>query len=580
MAETGHRIHDVQGAGHRSPLAGARVAGVPGVVTAVTGNGFWMQDPRPDRHVATSEGVFVFTRTRPAVAVADSVRVDGRVGEFRAAGAGSADLGRTEIDATATRVLAHGAPLPAPIVLGPGGRRPPDRVIDGGSGSRDMEASGRFDPAGEGADFYESLEGMLLALDDAVAVGPRSQYGEVPVVPAAGAGVRTRRGGIAQRTADPNPERVILAGALAGIPPMNVGDRLAGRTGGVLDYGRGEFRLLPTASPRVLPGGLRPEHTREPRPDELAVATVNLQDLDPDDPPWRFASLARGIAGALRSPDLICVQEVQDNSGPHDDGTVADDQTVSELIAAISAAGGPAYEWRSIDPRDGADGGESGGNARVGFLFRTDRGLAFTDRPDPAAGPSGGGVAAVVRAGGKARLRVSPGMIGRNDPVWAGTRKPLAGEFTWRGRPLIAVANHWSTASGDDPLYGRYQPPRRFAEFRRERQAQAVARFVRSVRTAEPGALVVVAGDLNSTEDSPPLRALTGGTGLVNPLTRLPLADRYTHLADGNSRALDHVLLSPALAGLPHEVDAVHMNAEFAAQSTDHDPVVVRIRLD
>jgi uncharacterized protein len=45
------------------------------------------------------------------------------------------------------------------------------------------------------------------------------------------------------------------------------------------------------------------------------------------------------------------------------------------------AAGGPAYQYRQLDPVDDQDGGEPGGNIRVGFLFRTDRGLSFVDRP-------------------------------------------------------------------------------------------------------------------------------------------------------------------------------------------------------
>jgi hypothetical protein len=49
------------------------------------------------------------------------------------------------------------------------------------------------------------------------------------------------------------------------------------------------------------------------------------------------------------------------------------------LIAAIEAAGGPLYEYRRIDRVDDADGGQPGGNVRVGFL-RTDRGLSFIDR--------------------------------------------------------------------------------------------------------------------------------------------------------------------------------------------------------
>ena len=55
--------------------------------------------------------------------------------------------------------------------------------------------------------------------------------------------------------------------------------------------------------------------------------------------------------------------------------------TLQQLIAAIQAAGGPTYEFQQINPVDDADGGQPGGNIRVGFLFRTDRGLAFVDRP-------------------------------------------------------------------------------------------------------------------------------------------------------------------------------------------------------
>jgi len=39
------------------------------------------------------------------------------------------------------------------------------------------------------------------------------------------------------------------------------------------------------------------------------------------------------------------------------------------------------YQYRQIDPVNNADGGAPGGNIRVGFLFRTDRGLEFFDRP-------------------------------------------------------------------------------------------------------------------------------------------------------------------------------------------------------
>ena len=66
----GLRIHDIQGRQHLSPYRNSLVAGVPGVVTATRFNGFFVQDPRPDKDSRTSEGIFVFTGSPvPAAAV-------------------------------------------------------------------------------------------------------------------------------------------------------------------------------------------------------------------------------------------------------------------------------------------------------------------------------------------------------------------------------------------------------------------------------------------------------------------------------------------------------------------------------
>ncbi|WP_245667429.1 endonuclease/exonuclease/phosphatase family protein [Actinomadura macra] len=583
------RIHDIQGAAHISPLNRSAVSGVPGVVTAVTGTGFWMQDPHPDKSDATSEGVFVYTRTRPSAAAGDSVRVDGRVSEFRPGGARSAGLTRTEIDATATTVDAHGTRLPAPAVLGPRGRRAPSSLVKDGRG--DVEKGGRFDPRRNGLDFYESLEGMRLRVENAVAVGP-SRYGELPVLPAngAGAGTRTARGGILLRDGDANPERVILDDSLAALPGMNVGDRLPDANDGVLDYGYGDFKLLLTATPRRADGGLPREATRPARPGELAVATAGLDGLDPDSPPERFRALAEDIARGLRSPDLIAISGLRDNSGEADDGTVAADQTVAELITAISAAGGPAYDWRSVNPRDNADGGDNGTNGRIGFLFRTDRGLSFVDRPSPAEpmadGPPPGGpdpAVTAVRAvprGGTAGLTLSPGRIAPGDAVWAASRKPLAGEVTWQGRRIIVIAAQWfGQASDDQPLFGRFQPPSRPSEWRRDAQAKVVAGFVRSIQKVDANAGVIVAGDLNGGEFSPPVRTLAKDGGLTDLPAGLAAPERYTAVSGGNAQLLDHILLSPSLRRRKHEIDVVHRGAEFADRAGDRDPTVVRIDL-
>ena len=93
----GARIAEVQGAAHVSPLMGQRVIDVPGVVTAVLKNGFFMQDPEGDDLPETSEGLFVFTSAAPEVGAGDHVAVNGRVVEFYPGGKESGNLPTTQI---------------------------------------------------------------------------------------------------------------------------------------------------------------------------------------------------------------------------------------------------------------------------------------------------------------------------------------------------------------------------------------------------------------------------------------------------------------------------------------------------
>src|SRR5262249_33627127 len=150
-----------------------------GIVTAKSANGFWIQDPTPDSDVGTSEGIFVFTSSAPTgVSVGDATRVTGRVNEFHAS---TTNLSTTELASPSTVVLSSGTPLPAPVVVGSGGRVPPGEVIDDDA-TGNVETSGTFDPTTDGIDFWESMEGMRVSLPDAVATGPVNQFGEIPVV--------------------------------------------------------------------------------------------------------------------------------------------------------------------------------------------------------------------------------------------------------------------------------------------------------------------------------------------------------------------------------------------------------------
>ena len=74
------------------------------------------------------------------------------------------------------------------------------------------------------------------------------------------------------------------------------------------------------------------------------------------------------IASFLNSPDIVFVQEIQDNSGPTDDGTVIGNLTGANIVSAIKAAGGSQYTFLEIAPVDGQDGGQPGGNIRQVYL--------------------------------------------------------------------------------------------------------------------------------------------------------------------------------------------------------------------
>jgi hypothetical protein len=572
-------IHDIQGPGHTSPLVGQTRGEVPGVVTALRSNGFYLQDPTPDGDDRTSEALVVFTSVAPTVRVGDAVSVRGTVSEFRPGGsAGSTNLTTTELTGPVVTILSSGNPLPAPVVIGAGegGRRPPSQVIEDDA-TGDVETSGVFDPATDGIDFYESLEGMRVQVNNALAVGPTSSFGEVVVLPDGGAdaGLRTTRGGVIVRPNDFNPERIMLDDGILPTPRLVVGDRLDGPLVGVVDYSFGNFKLQLTALPPVVGGGLARETTAPPSPSELSVATFNVENLDPADGAAKFDALAAVVVNNLRSPDLVALEEVQDNNGPTNDATVAADQTYRALIDAIDRAGGPAYQVRQIDPVDDQDGGEPGGNIRVGFLFRTDRGLAFVDRP-------GGGpttATSVVAGPTGPALSASPGRIDPTNPAFVNSRKPLVGELTYNGRTFFVVANHFNSKGGDQPLFGRFQPPSRVSETQRHQQAGIVHDFVAGIIVADANADVVVLGDLNDFDFSETLQILKGSK-LTILMERLPESERYSYVFEGNSQALDHVLISNHLETQPFAYDVVHVNAEFTEQVSDHDPQVARFLVD
>lgn len=574
---TGTRIRQIQAATHVSPYNGSTVSNVRGVVTAVKSTGFWYQDPCPDTDPATSEGLFVYTSRTPAVQVGDEIAVNGKVSEYRPGGSSTANLTITEVTTPSITKLGTKT-IPAGTVIGTGGRIPPGAVIDDDA-TGSVESSGTFDTGTDGIDFYESMEGMRVQLNNPVAAAPTNKYGEIPVLgdDGANAGVRTARGGILLRQTDQNPERILLDdAALAGsTPAVNTGDLFTTAAAGVLDYSFGNFKLQLTSPLSPVDSGLAKESTSPPTAGQLAVATLNVENLDAKDPHSKFDALAGQIVSNLAAPGIMALQEIQDNNGA-EGGQPTADQTWAKLINAISAAGGPTYDYRQIDPANGADGGEPNGNIRVGFLFRTDQ-VAF------APGTHGDATTAVSvsdsgATGDRVALSLNPGRIDPGNSAFNDSRKPLVGKFSFNGKPVFVIANHFNSKGGDDPLFGRYQPPTRSSETTRNAQAQIVADFYDRIEAIDPNARVIVAGDLNDFEYSSAVGKLTA-TGLTDLPGTLSDSDRYTYVYDGNSQVLDHLLISPALVTAGYAYDVVHTNSEFTVRPTDHDPQVARLNI-
>lgn len=296
--------------------------------------------------------------------------------------------------------------------------------------------------------------------------------------------------------------------------------------------------------------------------DVLTVATFNVENLDPKD--QRFDQIAKIIGNNLNAPDVISLIEVQDNNGPINDNVVNANQTYQKLIAALKNIGSPAYDFVDIAPSDDQDGGEPGGNIRVGLLFRPSR---ITLAKLPRRGGSLDAVA-ITQGSNGLDLSLNPGRIDPTNNAFDQSRKPLATEFIFNDQKLFIIANHFISKLGGSP-----------SDAQRVKQAQIVNEFVAQLLQVDPQANVIVLGDLNDLPDSLPLKTLEGNI-LENLTVRLPLSDQFTFKFRGNPELIDHLLVSENLSRVAQpEIDIVHVNVGFSKPVSDHDPVIAAFTL-
>jgi predicted extracellular nuclease len=594
-ATSGLTIHQVLGGGHVSPYAGQTVSDVPGVVTDVTSSAFYLQDPNPVGG-PFKQAIEVYTGSKPTVVAGDDVTVTGEVTEYYPDESDTpSSLPIAELEDVTVTVVSTGNALPAPVIIGRDGVLPPaQNIFGGGSTSLDVTTVPTFEPFTRALDFYQGLDSTYVEVENPVAVGPTNDFA-FAVAPdnGAGAGVRTAAGGLADISPQTVNSRRLEVYAPGNIKPptVNTGDHFSGPVEGIMTEYEGNPELDLTASSATgISHGLTPQVAPAAKSGQLTVATYNLDNLSPTTSKSKYASLGTQIVHNLGSPDILAVQEIQDNDGATDDGVVAADVTMNGLVAAIAAAGGPTYAWTEVDPVNDQDGGQPGGNIRQVTMYRTDVGLSFDSIP-------GGGATiadAVTGSGASTALAQSPGRIDPTSPAYnagytltspattrtepsSASRKPLADQFSWDGHTLFVINNHLDAKLEDDADFGRYQPPVLWSEIQRIQQTQLIQSFVTSLEKASPQAWVITLGDLNDQGFEPAITTLQRGGALVDTIDRLPPAQRYDYVFDGDSETLSGLLVSPALNRLVAWAGPVHINADFAGQTSDHDPLLAYI---
>ena len=597
-------ISAIQGEGHVSPLLGVSVT-TQGIVTALAFNGYYVQDPVGDGNPATSEGLFVF-QFGHGRSVGDEVELTDFISEFIPGGAATGNLSTTQMSFPSTTVLSTGNALPDSTVIGLSGRMPPNEIvvsedeIDPPINLQDPadDAANNFNPDVDGIDFYESLEGMLVTVEDAQAVSATRRFGtfsaEFFTVPNRGDrkiiepnDALTQRGGILlqpdpEGTGDLNPERVQIQ--LSGTPlypgdmnlQVKVGD-LVGDVTGVVGYSFGNFEINALHEIDVVDGGVQPESTWiGANKNRVSVASYNVLNLSVAGfgDLAQAAKLGEQIVDDLGSPDVIALQEIQDDSATTDDGTTTAAATLEMLVDAVVDAGGPTYEAFDVAPVDNTQGGQPGGNIRNAFLYNPARVdlLGFT--------------------------ALDAGLLntaGADPTAFDGSRTPLVGMFDFDGAQFTVISVHNSSRFGSTPIFGGPQPFVQAGEAEREAQAKALNQYVDFLLQADPKAQIMVAGDFNTFEWTDELlEDVPGPEPVLNNL--VPFKDKgpdqgnhsgqedfYSFIFDGNSQMLDHFFVTASV--LPSaKFDVIHVNVDFPrtfinTTASDHEPLLASFSL-
>lgn len=587
-------LYDIQGSGSASPLDGQNVT-VRGIVTGDFQNGdadtrnelsgFYLQEENPDADPATSDGVFVFDGSTPAVDVnvGDRVTVDGTVTEY---------FGETQISATRVEVTLAGAGtvpetevnLPATATI---------RSSDG-----DLIAD------------LESLEGMLVRFPQALTATSLfglERYGEIlmsqggrlvqftnqnaPDVAgyAADQDQAAARSimlddGLSIQNADPIRYLHHSFIAPGPYPAIRIGDTSTNLTGNIR-FARGSgsdgkeiYRLVPTSDPSWVSVNVRPTGTPNVG-GTLKVASFNVLNyfttIDTGqricgpsgndgcrgaDSQQEFDRQRMKIIYALLMLDADIVGLIELENNPTD--------AVHSLVDGMNAvAGAGTYTFVNT--------GTIGSDAiRTGLVYKP-------------ATVSTSGMFAILDSNVDQRFDDF-----RNRPTLAQSfRQNSNGAiFTVAVNHLKAKGSSCSNVGDPDQNDGQAN-----CNSTRTDAATAMADWLANDPTASGDPDVLIIGDLNANLQEDPVTTLEAA-GYHNLLENFLGTDSYSFMFAGQAGALDHAFASQSLVGQITGITDWHINADEAPvrdynlefgrdfgiydasspyRASDHDPLVI-----
>jgi len=355
---------------------------------------------------------------------------------------------------------------------------------------------------------------------------------------------------------------------------LNVGAKLTSDVIGALNYRVDSYQILVNDAFSVDENFISIEKSNlVPSDGAVTIMTLNCFNLDPHiesednvmnprqdvDDDWgdgRFHTLAQAIVLQANTPDIVALQEIQDNDGAELSSIVDASDTYELLIRTIEQLSGVLYAWVDVPPELNADGGQPGGNIRNGYLYNPQR-------------------VSIVK--GSART------FGADQPCFEDSRKPLLCEFVEvTSQQVITVINvHLASKRHQRSIFALDNPSEDGKLDVRIAQAQCIHDEL--LKYQSEGLDYYVTGDFNDTEHSETLTTVLGGNS-VNLVMGLAPEKRYDYNHRGKLQVLMHGIVSQAQAATRAEYEIIHGNeligvmpGQTSDKPSDHAYVIAKL---